>query len=173
MNLKWTGAWIPKFLQPQSANYVRERMSAPWSNVWGCDASGETTLASTLDIGDNLAVNAAEGNSEGADFWLINCTKTMHVVKCAFTCMWGTSFEVGDEIVVGMYYQRWGTSETSYVLLKNSHPVHMHAHLVRAVKFPMLPKDYRAQGNDMVYDLPASAWSGIKEVIACLHFDDD
>lgn len=49
----------------------------------------------------------------------------------------------------------------------------MHAHLVRAVKFDMLPKDYRVQGNDLVYDLPACAWNGIKEVIACLHFDDD
>ena len=173
INLHWTGPWMSRYLQPENAAHVRNLMMAPESNVWACDASGETILASTLDIGDNFAVNAAEGNSEGADFWVINCTKTMHAVKYAFTCKWGTSFEVGDEIVAGFYYQRWGTSETSYVLLKNSHPVHMHAHLVRAVKFDMLPKDYRVQGNDLVYDLPACAWNGIKEVIACLHFDDD
>jgi hypothetical protein len=94
-------------------------------------------------------------------------------VKVAFQCKWGEEFEVGDEALVGIYYQRWGNADSSYVLLKNSHTVFVHARYVRAIKFAMLPKDYRVQGNDLVYELLARALAGIKERIAALDFEDD
>jgi hypothetical protein len=37
----------------------------------------------------------------------------------------------------------------------------------------MLPKDYRVQGNDLVYELPSDALSGIKERIATLNVEND
>ena len=125
-------------------------------------------LAATIDIGDNFALNAAKGNSKGCDYWIINCTKTFHVVKVAFYCKWREEFEVGDKALAGIFYQRWRNAESSYVLLKNLLIVFVHARYVCAVKFAMLPKDYCMQGNNLVYELPAHASAGIKEKIATL-----
>jgi hypothetical protein len=94
-------------------------------------------------------------------------------VKVPFTCKWGEEFEVGDEALAGTYYQRWGRGESSYVLLKNSQTVFMHAKYVRAIKFVMMPKDYRVQGNDFVYELPSNALIGIKERIATVDVEND
>jgi len=88
----------------------------------GCD------LATTLEIRDNFAINAKEGNIEGQDFWLIFCTKSLHTIKKPFKCKWGIKFEEGDEVVAGKYYQKWGDFDSSYVLLKDSHVVYMYAH---------------------------------------------
>ena len=144
--------------------------------IWdGSSAYGaeRELLTATLDVGDIFAVNAAAGNDKGKDFWIIICTKVLHTVKAPFTDKWGTSFNEGDEVVAGKYYQKWGTAENSYVLLRNSHTVYMHACFVRAVKFVMPPKDHRVQGNDMVYKLPANAWAGIMSVIATLEADEE
>ena len=32
------------------------------------------TLSDVIHVGDNFAVNAKEGNSEGADFYILKCT---------------------------------------------------------------------------------------------------
>ncbi len=88
----------------------------------GCD------LVTTLEIRDNFAINAKEGNIEGQDSWLIFCTKSLHTIKKPFKCKWGIKFEEGDEVVAGKYYQKWGDSDSSYVLLKDSHVVYMYAH---------------------------------------------
>ena len=90
-----------------------------------------------------FVVNAMKGNSEGCDFWIIHCTKTLHTVKVPFTDKWSEEFEVEDEALASTYYQRWGWGESSYVLLKNSHIVFIHAKYVRTIKFALLPKDYR------------------------------
>jgi hypothetical protein len=110
---------------------------------------------------------------EGCDFWIINHTKPLHTVKVTFIYKWGEEFDVEDEVLAGTFYQKWGNSESSYVLLKNSHSVFVHAMYVRDVKFAMLPKDYRVQGNDLVYELPTDALSGIKERIATVDVEDD
>lgn len=99
-----------------------------------------TELAMTLDMGDNFVVNAEVGNNENADYQIICCTKHLHKVRKAFKCQWGIEFE-GDDVVTGKYYQKWGNLY-SYYVFKDSHIVYMHAHLVRAVKFLMPPKDH-------------------------------
>jgi hypothetical protein len=83
-----------------------------------CDLGNE--LATTLKIGDNLVVNVKEGNDEGVSFWLIMCTEPLCKVTKAFTNGWGISFEEGDDVIGGIYYQKWGHIDTSYVLLKDS-----------------------------------------------------
>ena len=172
VNLKWTGEWTPNFLQPVDPEYMRESMLRVWDGSIQYGAEGEL-LAATLDVGDIFAVNAAAGNDEGEDFWIIICTKVLHTVKAPFTDKWGTSFTEGDEVVAGKYFQKWGLADDSYVLLRNSHSVYMHACFVRAVKFVMPPKDHRVQGNDMVYTLPAEARAGIMSVIASLEADEE
>jgi hypothetical protein len=57
-----------------------------------------------LEVGDNLAINAKDGNIEGLSFYLILCTKTFHKVRKAFRDHWGTSFDESDDVVAGFYY---------------------------------------------------------------------
>jgi hypothetical protein len=94
-------------------------------------------------------------------------------VKVPFTCKWGEEFEVGGTRLWLAPTIRDGGGESSYVLLKNSQTVFMHARYVRAVKFVMMPKDYRVQGNDLVYELSSDALIGIKERIATVDVEDD
>lgn len=84
----------------------------------------------------------------------------------------GTKFEEGDDVVVGKYYQKWGNSNSSYVLLKDSHIVYMHAHLVRVVNFLMPPKDHQVQGNDPIYELHSDAAIGIRLELFALKTND-
>jgi hypothetical protein len=70
-----------------------------------------------LEVGDNFVVNVEEGNNKGADFWLVCCVKPLHKSKQPYKCRWGTNFDEGDDAVVGKYYQKWGTSNSSYVQL--------------------------------------------------------
>ncbi len=96
----------------------------------------------TLEIGYNFAVNAKEGNSEGQDFWFICYTKSLHTIKKTFKCRWDIEFDERDDMVVGKYYQKWGDSNLSYVLLTDSHVAYMYAHLVKVIKFLMPPKSH-------------------------------
>jgi hypothetical protein len=125
-----------------------------------------------LEIRDNLAVNVEDGNDEGASFWLIMCIEPLHKVKVVFTYQWGTSFEEGDDVVGGIYYQRWANNDTSYVLLKDSHKVYLYSHLVKAIKFLMPPKNYQVNGNDPIYELLGEILRNINEVITSLEFED-
>ncbi len=108
----------------------------------------------------------------GAFFWSIMCTKSLHKVKKAFTNRWKTSFNEGDDVVIGLYYQKWGNNESSYVLLKYSHLVYVYSHLVRVIKFLMPLNNHRMTGNDFMYELPGDILQGINEVIVVLEVDE-
>jgi hypothetical protein len=47
----------------------------------------------SLTLGDNLAINAKEGNVEGVDFYILMCTK-----KCTL-CRNRTSVHGGDNLM--------------------------------------------------------------------------
>jgi hypothetical protein len=61
-------------------------------------------LVATLDVSDNFAINAKIGNLEGVNFWTIFCSRLLHHVQKTFKNKWGTYFELGDYVVVGIYY---------------------------------------------------------------------
>jgi hypothetical protein len=70
-----------------------------------------------------------------------------------------------------VYTTKGGAIESSYGLLKDSHVVYMHVHLVRVVKFLMPSKDHKVNGNDSVYELTQDTLSGIKSMITSLEDD--
>ncbi len=70
-----------------------------------------------------------------------------------------------------LYYQKWGHSESSYVLLKYSHVVYLHVHLVQVLKFLMPPKDSKVSGNDGVYELTRDILLSIRSMIVFLEDD--
>ncbi len=95
----------------------------------------------------------------------------MHTMKKSFIDKWGTFFATSDDVVAGLYYQRWGIGERNYVLLKDYHVVYMLFNMVFVVKFLMPPKEHRVGGNDGVYEMSKDTLNGIQFVIVV--FDDD
>ena len=63
-------------------------------------------LSDAIQVGDNFAVNAEEGNKEGVDFYLIKCTNTLEVLKTHEVDSWGGVFEAGSYILKGFYYKQ-------------------------------------------------------------------
>lgn len=100
--------------------------------------------------GDNFAVPAAEGNTEGVEFYILQCTRGKYEVRDGFKCAWGPEFEVGDFVIRGTYYQKWNNG---YVFLGNSQPAHIDAHLAVHGKFAMIPKPGRRKGGEVTYNI--------------------
>jgi hypothetical protein len=67
--------------------------------------------------------------------------------------VWGCEFIAGDLAIGGTYYQKWGSSNKSFVYLSESNVAYIHAHLLCASKFPMPPANHRIKGDDPVYRL--------------------
>jgi hypothetical protein len=116
-------------------------------------------------LGENFAVNLKEGNVEGVDFYILLCIRTMFTFSKPFTCPWGHQFCIGDMVVVGRYYQKWGHGESSCVLLRRFEVFYIYVCHVRVFKFPMLPTYHKVQGNDLVYKLPKFAKDDIRQNI--------
>jgi hypothetical protein len=142
-----------------------------WDGKWDYSVDGNV-LTTTLEIGDNFVVNDEIGNLEGVDFWVVCCTKPMHTTRKEFTDKWGTSFVIiSDDVVAGLYYQRWGSNDRSFVLLKDFHVIYVLCNLVCVAKFLMPPRDHIVSGNDGVYRMDEDTSSVINFVIAT--FEDD
>ncbi len=61
-----------------------------------------------LQIGDNFAILVIEGNVESVDFYVLQCQQPKFLFRESFAYVWGGEFAVGDFVVVGTYYQKWG-----------------------------------------------------------------
>jgi hypothetical protein len=79
------------------------------------------------------------------------------------------NYNEGDEVVAKKYYKKWGNSNSTYVLLKDSHAVYLYSHLVRAMKFLMPPKSHRVFNNDSLYELLSDAVTRIQSFIVILN----
>jgi hypothetical protein len=148
--------WRVIKLVPTDVSFVREQMISqqaedgddePWDYVT------EETLGDLVDAGDNFAVPAIEGNAEGVDFYILQCQRRKQIVREKFTCIWGGQFEVGEYVIAGTYYQKWGNSPNSYVYLRNSRVAYIDASLVIACRFQMVPAAHRVKGDEPVYQL--------------------
>jgi hypothetical protein len=54
------------------------------------------------------------------------------------TYPWGYNFNVGNEVIHGKYFKKYGRDDKSYVFCDKAVDAHVDAHLVRACKFPMV-----------------------------------
>lgn len=149
-------AWLLKKLKPHNTRLVRQYQI---NTAGGVDESQFTErasqdLADDLRVGDKFVVPAEDGNEEGVLYYVLVCQRTKFVVRTPFSCVWGNDFEVGDEVVEGKYFQRWGNRESgNYVFPDGSHPAYIHSHWVKAIRFPMLMQDHRIQGGDPTHKL--------------------
>ena len=129
---------------------------------FGCE---EDSLADLLELGDNFVVPAEPNNKEGVQFYILACLRKKFLVREAFVCKWGSEFNVGDYAVQGRYYQKWGSSQKSYVFLDKSKPAFIPSDLVMAMKFAMPVQNHRIQGKDPMYFLSNSDQASIQDKI--------
>ena len=163
-------------LKPYNLHEVRERMLL-------CEERIEDTFEEGLEevlegegngdlihVGDNFVVLAMEGNPEGVEFYILQCSRAKHQVSAPFTCPWGPDYEVGDLVVRGTYYQKWNNG---YVYLSNSRPAHNDAHLIVHCKFAMIPEVGRRKGGEVTYSLSQDSLATIRAGLDRLREDED
>ena len=109
-------------------------------DIWDWEYS-EDGMVDLVQAGNNFAVPAAPDNDEGISFYILQCQTPKEMLTEDLTCAWGGHFKVGDYVISGTYYQKWGRSDLhNYVYLANSQVAHIDANIVLACKFGMLPK---------------------------------
>jgi hypothetical protein len=133
--------------------YVRDQMVEHRDEEdWEFGRHGEE-MSDLLNIEDNFVVQAEEGNAEGVQFYILQCQQPKFKVTAPFKCIWGCEFQAGDYVVAAIYYQKWGTSNRSYVFLSESRTAYVDAHLIRMYKFFMPPASHRVKGDDAIYQI--------------------
>lgn len=110
-----------------------------------------STLAHTLELGENFAMAADPQNDDGVEFEILMCVSPVHYVEKNIVSDWGEKFNAGDVVIEAKYYQKWGTDPSNYILWNKSRIALVHVEHVKHVKFPMLPLDHRVQSNQPVY----------------------
>jgi len=136
-NFPWTKEWEVEVLIPNNVGYVRHAMEDAFQeDEWDEYGVDDDHLASCISLRDNSIVNLEDGNEKEVDFYILLCTKTVFTFKQHFKCPWGQEFNAGDMVMAGKYYHKWGSSKSSYVLLRKSQIAYIHVCHVWAIKFP-------------------------------------
>ena len=164
-------AWTLVKLAPVDVTFARERMLEAQREEGEAYAWTTTTragLGDLVEVGDNFVVPAEEDNDEGVDFYILQCQRHREVVTEKFTCAWGGEFDMGQHVIVGQYYQKWGTGTKNYVYRGRSAMAHVDASLVVHCKFHMVPAMHRVKGRDPVYVLSDESLDVIMTVLGSL-----
>jgi hypothetical protein len=114
----------------------------------------ENLIAAVLSVGDHFAVLAdpLDPGAKGAEFFVLICTKTMHLVQAErVTDNWGGGADRGDEVVHGLYYHQSGRKQHSYCLMQEAGPAILLSHLVIASNFTMTLAPHKQKGRVSVY----------------------
>ena len=77
-------------------------------------------MSNLINMGGNFVVPTEVDNKEGVDFYIVQCQTPKFKVVESFKCVWGCEFDVGDYVIGGTYYQKWGISNKSFVFLGES-----------------------------------------------------
>jgi hypothetical protein len=146
-------AWKLVKLRPNNTRLVCDTMDEHDNEEdWEFGGNGGL-VGDMLNIVDNFVVSTKEDNDEGVEFYILQCQRPRFFVKEAFECVWEGSFEVGNCVVAGTYYQRWGRSDRTYVYLNEFRVAYINADAVIACKFLMQPASYRVKGQESIYKI--------------------
>ena len=95
-------------------------------------------ISDALCLGDTFATNAYE---EGADFYLLKCSKEKYKTSRTLRDAWGNCIEAHSYLVEGYYYELVEGEKDVYYIDASQPTVLLASHLVRAIKIPMEPVD--------------------------------
>ncbi|KAG0597044.1 hypothetical protein M758_UG307000 [Ceratodon purpureus] len=160
------GPWSLKTLEPLRPEDAVQEEEDP-DVVWPSEPDSND-LASELMVDDHFAVYAdpLDPNAGGAKFFMLMCTKRMHVVEENGTIdSWGGVFEWDDEVVEGLYYHQQGTSQNSYLFNGAAGGARIYSHLVVAIKFGMRLLPHKRKGATSMYQLSSTTLAKINAAI--------
>lgn len=155
----WTKAWEIEVLNTNNPRYVKKvtitiSQEEEWDQLGGCANS----LAICSKLGDNFVVNALEDNDGGVDFYVVLCIQQTHIPQTDLKCHWGSQFHASDVVI---YYWKWGTRESNYVILQRSHAIYLDVSHVWGTLFFMFPSNHRLSRDDPLYTLLEHAVANI------------
>eukprot|EP00243_Klebsormidium_subtile_P009267 TRINITY_DN4598_c0_g1_i1.p1 TRINITY_DN4598_c0_g1~~TRINITY_DN4598_c0_g1_i1.p1 ORF type:complete len:433 (+),score=38.91 TRINITY_DN4598_c0_g1_i1:432-1730(+) len=156
-NVDRVGEWVQENLQPtdvpDEAEFVDEDDEPRFQGH-------HDMLSDALSPGDNFAIVCED---EEAEYYVCHCTKAKHRLSESIEDDgWGNSFEAGSMVLLAYYYERVGrlTGSHKYKLLDESPKAVVLSHLVKAIKFDMVPESAierrqrkRRAGSKPVYNL--------------------
>jgi hypothetical protein len=154
LNKSHVSPWKLLTLEPMKSTDAVQEPEDEDDSDWIAEPN-DNFLVSQLQVGDNFAVPAESGNAEGVDFYIVQCTRPMYTVQeVNLRDAWsGKVVDRGDEFVEGLYYQRKGLKENSYVLLREHGVGFFYSHLILRSKFNMKEAHLKQKGGTTVYQL--------------------
>lgn len=139
--------WDVKRLVPESASAVAEHVAeVDDEDNWVHDGVS-TELGDFVEVGDNFMIPAEEDNEDGVEFYILQCTRRKFELQEPLNCPWGGVFSVGDEIIRGKYFKKYGRGDKTYIFCDKAVEAHVDTNLVRACKFPMVLASHMVKGS--------------------------
>lgn len=98
-------------------------------------------LANLLTLGSYFVICCKDGNEEGMEYYLLQCTGEFETLNESRLCIWADNdFRVGDTVVTGKYMRRFGRTPKKYRWDPNRMPTTIVSHLVIGINLPLFQK---------------------------------
>ncbi|KAL3678963.1 hypothetical protein R1sor_021919 [Riccia sorocarpa] len=114
-NLEYIGSWALHNVHPKNTADVLDYVEAMGQGEGITDRWDERTLADVVEVGDFFAIEAEWPNDYNAKFWVLQCTKPLHVLGHTITDAYGETHDEGSTVLEGIWYQQFGKSPTCFV----------------------------------------------------------
>ncbi|KAL3686037.1 hypothetical protein R1sor_004059 [Riccia sorocarpa] len=137
-NFEYTGPWTLHNVHPRKPADVVDYVDAIGHGQGIGDQWVEGTIADVVEVGDFFAVEAEWPNDYSAEFWILQCTKPLHVLADTITDPYGETHEEGSSVLEGIWYQQFGKSPTCFVRYDSSPLSVVAARRVIHVRFALL-----------------------------------
>ncbi|KAL3691754.1 hypothetical protein R1sor_005405 [Riccia sorocarpa] len=138
-NLEYTGPWTLHNVHPRKPADVVDYVDAIGHGQGIPDQSDEGKIADLVEVGDFFAVEAERPNDYSAEFWILQCTKPLHVLADTTTDAYGETHEEESSVLEGMWYQQFGKSPTCFVQYPSAPVSVVAAGQVIHVRFALQP----------------------------------
>ncbi|KAL3699983.1 hypothetical protein R1sor_018005 [Riccia sorocarpa] len=114
-NSEYTGPWTLYNVHPRKPAEIIDYVAAMGHGQGITDQWDEGSLADLVEVGEFFAVEAEWPNDYNAEFWILQCTKPLHVLPHIITDAYGETHDEGSSVLEGIWYQQFGKSPTCFV----------------------------------------------------------
>ncbi|KAL3683358.1 hypothetical protein R1sor_001380 [Riccia sorocarpa] len=109
-NSEYTGPWTLHNVHLKKPADVVDYVEAMGHGEGIENQWDEGTLADLVEVRDFFAVEAEWPNDYDAEFWILQCTKPLHVLPHSVTDAYGETHDAGTSVLKGIWYQQFGKS---------------------------------------------------------------
>ncbi|KAL3675756.1 hypothetical protein R1sor_025704 [Riccia sorocarpa] len=101
-NKEYTGPWVLHNVHPKKALEVAGFAETIGPGQGVTEQWDKDDLADLIEVGDFFAAEAELDNDYDVEFWIIQCTKTMHALENIHTDAYGSTHEKGSYVLEGI-----------------------------------------------------------------------